>query len=164
MYDYSLAQASNRLAVAGDNLVVHRFPTGTIGLRPYRRRLREVLFPSAVTAVCIPPGARILLQDIPTKLQQQLGITSDETVIFIHRSLEVNTHRDGVRFTNGCEIFLQPLEPGQRARVVSLDCEDHKSNQFFETSDSTHSVARTEEARQFGSDRRPGRPHLAARF
>ena len=128
MCDYSLAQISNRLAVTGDHLSVHRFPSGSIGLRSYRRRLREFLFPSMVTAVCIPPGAHILLQEIPARLQPHLGVSSSEEVIFIQRGLEANVHRDGVRFTNGCEVLLQQLEVGQRVRVLSLDCEDHVSD------------------------------------
>jgi len=129
MCDYSLAQVSNRLAVTGDHLLVHRFPTGTIGLRSCRRRLREVFFPSTVTAVCIPPGARLLLQEIPTRLQRQLGVTSAEKVTFIQRALEANAHRDGVRFVNGREVLLQQLDAGQHATVLSLGCEDQMSSQ-----------------------------------
>jgi hypothetical protein len=32
MCDYSLAGVPNRLAVEGEQLVVHRFPTGSVGL------------------------------------------------------------------------------------------------------------------------------------
>lgn len=134
MCDYSLAQVSNRLAVNGDHLVVHRFPTGTIGLRFYRRRLRELLFPPTVTAVCIPPGARLLLQNVPTRLQQTLGVTSTEEVTFIQRGLEANTHRDGVRFANGHEVLLQELEAGQGATVLSLDCEQMPVRSISSTS------------------------------
>jgi len=81
-----------------------------------------------VTAVCIPPGARILLHEIPTHLQHQLGVSSSEEVTFIQRGLEASTHRDGVRFTNGCEVLLQQLEVGQRVTVLSLDCEDDVSD------------------------------------
>lgn len=126
MCDYSLAQIANRLAVTGDHLSLHRFPSGSIGLRSCHRRLREFLFPSMVTAVCIPPGARILVQGIPDRLQHQLGVSSSEEVTFIQRGLEANAHRDGVRFPNGCEILLQQLEVGQRVTVVSLGCEDHE--------------------------------------
>jgi hypothetical protein len=81
-----------------------------------------------VTAVCIPPGARILLQGIAAYLQHQLRVSSSEEVTFIQRGLEANVHRDGVRFTNGCEVLLQQLEVGQRVTVLSLDCEDHASD------------------------------------
>jgi hypothetical protein len=129
MCDYSLAQISNRLAVTGDQLSVHRFPSGSIGLRTCHRRLREFLFPSMVTAVCIPPGARILLEAIPAHLQHQLGVSSSEEVTFIQRGLEANVHRDGVRFSNGCEVLLQQLEVGQPVTVLSMDCEDDASDQ-----------------------------------
>ena len=134
MCDYSLAQISNRLAVTGDHLLVHRFPSGSMGLRSDRRRLREFLFPSMVTAVCIPPGARILLQGIPAHLRHQLGVSSSEEVTFIQRGFEANAHRDGVRFTNGCEVLLQQLEVGQRVTVLNLDCEDESGHLFFQSS------------------------------
>jgi hypothetical protein len=127
MCDYSLAEASNRLATTGEHLITHLFLTGTVGLKSGRPRLLEILFPSKVAAVCIPPGAHLLLQDIPKRLQKQLGVTSSEAVTFIQRGLEANVHRDGVRFANGCEILLQQLEPGQRATVLYLGCEDEVS-------------------------------------
>ena len=120
MCDYSLAELSNRLARAGEHLVLHRFPTGSLGLKSSRRRLREILFPSSVCAVCIPPGARLLLQDIPEPVQCRYLAGSTEAVTFVQLSLEVYTHRDGVRFTNGREVLLQELEPGQRVTVLSL--------------------------------------------
>ncbi len=123
MCDYSLAEVPNRLAVTGELLVVHRFSTGTIGLKSAHRRFREVLLPSRTVAVCIPPGARLALQEIPKHLQSQLSVGPVETVTFVQRTLEANVHRDGVRFVNGREILLQQLTPGQRATVLSLDSE-----------------------------------------
>jgi hypothetical protein len=126
MCDYSLAEVPNRLAATGELLVVHRFSTGTIGLKSFHRRLREVLLPARTVAVCIPPGARLALQDIPKNLQNQLSVAPVETVTFIQRTLEANVHRDGIRFANGREILLQQLTPGQRATVLSLDSEEEK--------------------------------------
>ena|SRR5579862_2122604 len=128
MCDYSLPEVSSRLAITGEQLVTHRFLTGTIGLKSGRPRFLEILLPSKATAVCIPPGARLLLHDIPRRLQKQLGVTSSEAVNFIQQSLEANTHRDGVRFANGREILLQELDPGQRATVLHLGCEDEVSS------------------------------------
>jgi hypothetical protein len=71
-------------------------------------------------AVCIPPGARLLLRDIPDHLQKQLGVGVVENVGFTQRSGEVGRHRDGFRFTNGQEILLQRLAERQRAAVLSL--------------------------------------------
>lgn len=93
MCDYSLMAIPNRLAVPGEELIVHRFEVGAVGLASafdLRRRqdcrkalshglwstLKEVFNPSevqSIPAVCIPPGARLLVQDIPSKLQQRRG-------------------------------------------------------------------------------------------
>jgi hypothetical protein len=124
MCDYSLAGMSNRLAVAGEQLVVHRFPTGSLGLVSSRRRLREILFPSSAVAVCIPPGARLLLQDIPEQLRRQLAVCSAEEVTFTQRSAEAHVHRDCVRFRNGKELLLQQLRCAQRVTVLSLGSEE----------------------------------------
>jgi hypothetical protein len=124
MCDYSLAGTSNRLAVAGEDLLVHRFPTGSLGLVSERRRLREILFPSTAVAVCIAPGARLRLYGIPERLQRQLGVSAVEEVMFTQRSAEANTHRDAVRFQNGKEVLLQHLQCAQRVTVLRLDSED----------------------------------------
>src|SRR5207302_1568036 len=73
-----------------------------------------------VAAVCIPPGARLHLQDIPMRLQQELCVGVAEEVVFTQTSASVNTYRDAVRFGNGRELNLQELREGQRVRVVSL--------------------------------------------
>lgn len=121
MCDYSLAGVHTRLAATGDQLTVHRFPSGSLGMVSVRRRLREILFPSMAVAVCIPPGARLLLQNIPPALQHQLGVSSTEEVTFTQRTWEAYVHRDSVRFANGKEISLQQLRSGQRATVLSVN-------------------------------------------
>ena len=121
MCDYSLAHFPNRLAVEGEELVVRRFATQTLGLAPARPSLKQFLFRATLPAICVPPGARLLLQDIPRHLQQSLGVRATEEVIFLERSLEAFTYRDAVRFSNGLEILLQRLDPGQRVRVMRLD-------------------------------------------
>ena len=133
MCDYSLVALRNRLAVEGEELITYRFPTGSIGLTspaepgtckkesrgwPTRFDPREV-----PCAVCIPPGARLLLRDIPERLQQQLGVGAAEEVVFIQTSAEEFRHRDGIRFRNGQEILLQLLAEAQRAEVLSLSAE-----------------------------------------
>ena len=120
MCDYSLAYFPNRLAVEGEQLVVHRFATRTMGLAPARCGWKELLFPSRLPAVCVPPGARLRLYDIPADLQQRLGVGAVEEVMFIEQSFEAFTYRDGVLFANGREILLQQLTCGQRADVLSL--------------------------------------------
>jgi hypothetical protein len=130
MCDYSLVALRTRLAVDREELVIYRFPTGSLGLTAPAElelygRVQEGWWSShdaskVACAVCIPHGARLRLLDIPERLQQQLGVGAEEEVVFIQVSAEVGRHRDGVRFTNGQEILLQRLAEGQRARVVSV--------------------------------------------
>ena len=146
MCDYSLMYFPNRLATEGEELIVHRFPTGAKGLAArtdlqcasiaFRQRhkklsvffcgLRSLLTEmgvrsdNSVPAVCIPPGARLLLRDIPEHLQLQAGLHRVEEVVFIQTSSDAFAYRDGVRFPNGCEILLQRLQEGQRVRVLNF--------------------------------------------
>ena len=124
MCDYSLAGMSNRLAVTGEDLIVRRFPSGCLGMSTPRRRWYEALFPSFALAVCIPPGARLLLRGIPAHLRDQLQVSATEEVTFMQRTADAFTYRDGVRFANGREILLQQLECGQQVRVLRLHLED----------------------------------------
>jgi hypothetical protein len=145
MCDYSLYQNRNRLALGGETLVVYRFPSSTLGLaspadlqviadeKANRRGPRFWLaiadFFSAptgekVTAVCVPPGARLRLLDIPERLRRKLNVWDEEDVVFTQLSAEVNKHRDAVRFRCGCEVLLQELEHGQRVFVISASLPD----------------------------------------
>jgi hypothetical protein len=130
----------NRLAQEGEELVAHRFPTGSLGLAspadltrltepvPMARKslwsaIMEFFNPpkvEAVAAVCIPPGARLQLRDIPARLQQEIGVSPVEDVIFTQITASSNTYRDAVRFQNGREVRLQELREGQRVRVLDL--------------------------------------------
>ena len=121
MCDYSLAHFPNRLAVEGEQLVVHRFKTGTLGLAPACFSLKQILSPDSTPAVCVPPGARLLVQDIPERLQQALNVGSVEEATFVEQSADAFRYRDAVRFGNGHEILLQQLASGQRVLVLSLD-------------------------------------------
>ena len=130
MCDYSLAALRTRLAVEGEELVVYRFPTGSLGLTSHSeleaykkvfRGWRHWFDPREIPcAVCIPPGARLLLQDIPAHLQRQLGVGAVENVVFTQRSAEAYQYRDAVRFRNGREVLLQWLDCRQRVEVISL--------------------------------------------
>ena len=140
MCDYSLMAVPNRLAREGEELVAHRFPTGSLGLaapddlkklaapaQPARRTwwnaVKEFLNPpktEPVPAVCIPPGARLELHDIPARLQHELGVGPVEPVVFTQITAAVNSYRDAVRFTNGREIRLQELREGQLVKVLDL--------------------------------------------
>ena len=124
MCDYSLASFPNRLAVEGEQLVVHRFPTGALGLASPCPGLKEFLFPASTRAVCVPPGARLLLRDVPGSLQGRFGVGEVEEVTFVEQSAEAFSYRDAVRFASGREILLQHLRCGQRVEVLSLSSKD----------------------------------------
>jgi len=116
MCDYSLAGIPNRLAVEGEQLVVHQFSTGSLGLAsPCSSLLSE-----ETPAVCIPPGARLRLRDIPQDLQLRFGLSEIEEVTFVQQSAEAYQYRDAVRLQNGREILLQKLDCGQQVEVLSL--------------------------------------------
>jgi hypothetical protein len=121
MCDYSLAHFPNRLAVEGEQLVVHRFKTGTLGLAPACSSLNQMFSPDSMPAVCVPPGARLLLQDIPERIQQALNVGSIEQVMFVEQGADAFRYRDAVRFGNGREILLQQLACGQGVLVQNLD-------------------------------------------
>lgn len=135
MCDYSLMGVPNRLACEGEDLVVCEFRTASRGLTPEtsatNKETRCEGFPSVVkrlfgplepekVAVCIPPGARLLLGDIPEDVQKSFGVGSSEEVTFTQLTATANTYRDAVRFKNGREILLQRLNKGQRVRVLQL--------------------------------------------
>ena len=144
MCDYSLMVVPNRLAREGEDLVAHRFLTGSLGLaspadlkhatepqpscrKPFWRRVAEFFDPprtEPVPAVCIPPGARLQLQDISARMQQDLCVGACEEVTFTQISAAVNSYRDAVRFRNGREVRLQELREGQRVRVLDLSLAD----------------------------------------
>ena len=77
-----------------------------------------------VPAVCIPPGARLILSDIPKSLQRELGVGEIEEVQFVQTTAEVNTYRDAVRFKNCRQALLQQLREGQRVQVISVGVEE----------------------------------------
>jgi hypothetical protein len=139
MCDYSLMCVPNRLAQEGEDLVAHRFPTGSLGMaspadlkristpppvhRSWWSAIKDFFSPAQVApvpAVCIPPGSRLELQDIPVRLQRDLGVGAVEMVTFTQISPAANSYRDAVRFSNGREVRLQELREGQRVRVLDL--------------------------------------------
>ena len=139
MCDYSLMAIPNRLAKEGEDLITYRFPTGTVGfaspkdlcmLDPPNRRSQgfwsavknffEPRKANAISAVCIPPGARLMLQDIRRRHRRDLEIGPAEEVTFTQLTAAEYTYRDAIRFKNGQELLLQELREGQRVRVLDL--------------------------------------------
>ena len=128
MCDYSLAGVRNRLAVEGEQLVVQRFSTGALGLASPTTR-RAWLWFKKECAVCVPPGARLLLRDIPQDLRRQFGVRATEEVTFVQLSAEAYQFRDAVRFTNGREVLLQRLKCGQRVEILNLCSDDSREEE-----------------------------------
>jgi len=140
MCDYSLHLFPNRLGAEGEELVVHRFGGASLGLASpgdlpvpkavcrqsrwekfkswFQRPLFEV--DKTIPAVCVPPGAALILRDIPKPLQRELEVSEIEAVTFTQISAEANTYRDAIRFRNDRQVLLQRLREGQRITIVSL--------------------------------------------
>lgn len=144
MCDYSLMSLPNRLAVCGEDLVLHRFISGAMGLatpaevcRVHEKQTIEVhgffakiknfLYPPEdppCTAVCIPPGAHLLVRDIPEPIQRMAGTQSTvEEVVFTQT--DTVGFRDTFRFPNGTEVLVQRLAEGMRVTVLALSSEEH---------------------------------------
>jgi hypothetical protein len=139
MCDYSLMCYPNRLAVEGEELVVRRFPSGSKGLaspadlpkHPARRSLwsllKEIFVDSqncSVPAVCVPPGACLILRDVDPGFRSRYECSTGERVRFHQLTTEVNTYRDSLRFENGGSVRVQDLPEGMRLLVASLGGED----------------------------------------
>jgi hypothetical protein len=126
MCDYSLMMIHNRLAVEGEELVAHRFKSGSKGLvslldfttwqsrRPEGlwQRLKYCLFSQTEPApvVCVPPGARLRLHDFG----------SCEKATFTQISPDSSRYRDAVLLDSGKTLLLQLLPEGQRVTVLRL--------------------------------------------
>jgi hypothetical protein len=149
MCDYSLHTYPNRLATDGEELVVHRFGAGSLGLASpadlapvisachmahgtvwsrakawFLGRNPKWEAEKRVPAVCIPPGSRLVLCDIPRSLQRELGVGEIEEVQFVEITAELNTYRDAVSFKNSRQALLQQLREGQRVQVISVALEE----------------------------------------
>lgn len=141
MCDYSLMSVDNRLAVCGEELMVHRFEIFSRGLasvadveavkraeqppRSFLEKVKRTLFPAdppQCPAVCIPPGARLLLRDIPERMRHDLNLDSAEQEV-VFTQIDTTGYRDAVRFANGAVVLLQRLSERQRVRVLALSSE-----------------------------------------
>jgi len=143
MCDYSLNGVPNRLAVEGEELATYRFRTGSVGLatptdiaaanlpkpREECRRswwsavkhwLDPQMEPAQVPAVCIPPGAHLLMNHIPEELRRNFTLQAVEDVTFVQLSADAFRYRDGIRFRSGKQVLLQEITEGVRFEVLSL--------------------------------------------
>jgi len=139
MCDYSMMGIPNRLAIAGEELVIHRFGEGTMGMasaldlrmrearrqaacRTFWTRVKEFFSAQdVIPAVCIPPGTRLIVRDIPPNLQFGCSLRLDfEEAVFTQLTAAVDTFRDAIRFNNGSEVLLNRFAEGQRVRVLDV--------------------------------------------
>jgi len=140
MCDYSLMHYPNRLAVEGEQLVVHRFSSNSLGLvspadlkppdreessesRSFWAGMREIFTSSetcTIPAVCVPPGARLTLENVAERLRRRYGLQAQEEVRFEQLTAAPYAYRDAVVFQNGTKLKLQELPEGQRITVLAL--------------------------------------------
>lgn len=158
MCDYSLMNVPNRLATEGEELITYKFPSSSIGLitlanlqrivaaensssKGLVSLLAKIIRPAGklpLVAICIPPGARLAMQNIPDQLQRSLQVTANEEVTFTQITASPNMYRDAVRFHNGKEVRLQELRTGQRFRVLHLSLADESEPALEETQPVRH--------------------------
>ena len=131
MCDYSLSGLPNRLAVEGERLVAYRFPNGVKGFVSQPElavfgcshptlwsRICAWFRNETPCAVCVPPGATLLLRDLPSWLRSGFRGDGDEMVKFVQG--DSREYRDGIQFRWGATALLQQLPTGQIADVLSL--------------------------------------------
>jgi hypothetical protein len=143
MCDYSLYTIQNRLAEEGEELVLHKFETGTLGfasvsdllnLETTKKCDRDSFWTTItawllrgraapVTAVCIPPGTRLFLTDVPRNVQRSLCIAASEVVVFTELSSRSYSYRDALLLPNNTRVLLQDLPEGIRAIVLPMSPE-----------------------------------------
>jgi len=136
----------NRLAVAGEELVAHRFHSGFIGMvsRTDYRRWRAFLtnaagaegslgnllrrFLSRIArrllssdseppTVEFPSDALLRVYGISRRLQQEYHLSAMEDALFIELTPYIRSG-DALCFGNGVMIWLQSLQEGQRVKVL----------------------------------------------
>lgn len=138
MCDHSLFTVQNRLAEEGEELVLYRFATGTLGFASvsdlaeleadvkceadhFWSAIKAWFLPQRSTrppAICIPPGASLLLGDVPPPVQASLCIGSAEVVVFTEVSSQSYSYRDALLLPNGTRVLLQDLPEGLHAVVL----------------------------------------------
>lgn len=152
MCDYSLQSVKNRPAKQGEALFVNLFHSGSKGLasavdfmavRAVRPAPEGAGFFSRIahqikeckrlasgeeiyhlTAVCVPPGARLYVEGVPKALREQFGVREAEEVLLIQFPFEECGYRDAFLFGNGEEALIQQFPEGLRVAVLALALEE----------------------------------------
>ncbi len=112
MCDYSLELYWSRPATAGERYVLHRFRSGSRGF---------VDPADCSTAICMPPGARLLLEGLSERLQLAFAVEQSAEVTMMRLPCRGSVYRDGVRFADGREVLLQSLNVGLSAALLPRD-------------------------------------------
>ncbi|HZS56547.1 MAG TPA: hypothetical protein VFA65_19225 [Bryobacteraceae bacterium] len=142
MCDYSLYAIPNRLAEDGERVALYRFGTGTIGFascgdvqsnqtrqrgwKKFCSEMKALLLPRrcpGVPAVCMPPGTRLLMSNIPVEIQRVHGMHSGDAVVATEISSRSYSYRDALILPNGKCVLLQELPEGLEALVLSTALE-----------------------------------------
>ena|SRR5581483_10195431 len=147
MREYAFHSMSNRLAEEGEELVLYRFESGVLGFAGDRDLLQAnnavrsepLTFWSKVKesllgrraphfpAVCVPPGARLLLDGVPQSAQASLQVAPSEVVVFAEISDRSYSYREALLLPDGTRVLLQDLPEGVHALVLALSSEaEHK--------------------------------------
>jgi len=160
MCDFSLMHFPNRLATEGEELIAYRFSSGSLGLaspanlrvtaeeKPQKplsfwATVKELFNPPPqcpIPAVCVPPGARLMLWDIPAPLRSKYKLEAEEEVRFAQLSAAPNSYRDAIAFKNGTTLKLQELAEGLRVTVLTLSPPSIDENQSTASVNTTTSV------------------------
>src|SRR5262245_34775920 len=135
MCEYSLHTIPNRLAIEGERLITYRFPTYTVGLaataeieaansaqcgrevsgswwRALKNWLNRPRRLVGINAVCIPPGARLRISELPKGVRRKYSLDPVEEVTFTELTADAYQFRDAIRFRNGATLPLQRFEEG----------------------------------------------------
>ena len=143
MRDYSLHTIRTRLAVEGEELVLYRFESGVLGFasavdlqntqsflmdepQTFWSRLKEIVFgrrAAQIPAVCVPPGARLLLDGVPHDVQASLQVAPSEVVVFADISDRSYSYREALLLPDETRVLLQDLPAGVHALVLTLSGE-----------------------------------------
>lgn len=150
MCDYSPRSIRNRLAEEGEELVLHRFETGSLGfasasdLDECEEASEKIsssvwtvlkdwlLLPrhaARVPPICVPPGAQLLLSDIPVNVQTSLCIRSSELAVFTELHARSYRFRSALLLPNATRVLLQDFPEGLHALVLSMSSDTSSKEQ-----------------------------------
>ena len=113
MCDYSLELYRSRPAAQDEQVTLHRFSSGTMGL---------VAGTDCETAVCLPTGARLHLEGISDTVQRAFSVGATEDVTMTRLDITGHAHRDAVRF--GADGIIVSNHGGRAADTLraTIDC------------------------------------------